>query len=70
MSPPANTFEFRVAMSCNSCVKAVEKALHRLPGVEQVDISLEKQLVSVKAQNSEDEILQCIRRTGKEVSAI
>ncbi len=34
-------------MSCEHCVRAVKGAVSALPGVESVDVSLEKNLVTV-----------------------
>jgi len=34
-------------MSCQHCVKAVKSSVAALPGVESVDVSLERKLVTV-----------------------
>ncbi|MFB4210955.1 copper chaperone CopZ [Shouchella sp. 1P09AA] len=35
-------------MSCQHCVKSIEQALGSLDGVEQVDVALDKEEVSVR----------------------
>ncbi|KAL1922973.1 uncharacterized protein VTP21DRAFT_9349 [Calcarisporiella thermophila] len=62
------TYKFDVAMSCSGCSGAVERALKRLDGIENIDISLEKQEVVVKASTAtRDQVFNAIKKTGKEV---
>lgn len=43
----SNKIEFAVQMTCDSCVDKVQKALKDVPGVNNVEINLEKQSVVV-----------------------
>ncbi|KXS21612.1 heavy metal transport/detoxification protein [Gonapodya prolifera JEL478] len=61
------TYSFKVGMSCNGCVNAVNKALSRTEGVSKVDISLENQLVNVTASIPKDAVFEAIKKTGKPV---
>lgn len=47
----------------------MDRVLKRLEGVENIDISLDSQLVNVKTADSldYDKVLQTIKKTGKEV---
>ncbi|CAN6609830.1 copper chaperone Atx1p [Trichomonascus vanleenenianus] len=62
-------YMFNVAMSCSGCSNAVNRVLTKLPGVQDIDISLEKQLVNVKTDDSLqlDAVLEAIKKTGKAV---
>ncbi len=54
-------------MSCEHCVRAVKGAVSALPGVETVDVSLEKNLVTVgydPAATSEQSIRAAIEGEG------
>ncbi len=54
-------------MSCEHCVRAVKGAVSALPGVETVDVSLEKKLVTVgydTAATSEQSIRAAIEGEG------
>ncbi|KAJ3339973.1 Cytosolic copper metallochaperone [Gonapodya sp. JEL0774] len=61
------SYSFKVGMSCNGCVNAVNKALTRTEGVSKVDISLEKQLVNVTASIPKEAVFDAIKKTGKPV---
>lgn len=63
--------EYKVAMTCESCSGAVQKVLGRLKDkVSNVDINLESQSVKVKTTLSADEILEVIKKTGKQTEYI
>lgn len=69
MSSP-NHYQFNVVMSCQGCSNAVNKVLTRLqPDVSKVDISLEKQTVDVYTVLPYEQILEKIKKTGKEVKS-
>ncbi|XP_063231752.1 uncharacterized protein LOC134536115 [Bacillus rossius redtenbacheri] len=63
----SKVYEFNVAMTCGGCSGAVERVLGKLKGqgVEEVDISLEDQLVRVKSTLAPEELLEVIKKTGK-----
>lgn len=63
-------YQFDVVMTCTGCSGAVSRVLNRMPGVDNVDISLEKQSVDVKTKDdvSYDQVLAAIQKTGKKVN--
>ncbi|KAG7707050.1 hypothetical protein KL930_003161 [Ogataea haglerorum] len=61
-------YKFDVTMTCSGCSNAVNRVLTRLPGVKNVDISLEKQTVDVISDLDYDTVLQAISKTGKKVN--
>ncbi|KAI9246232.1 putative ATX1-antioxidant protein and metal homeostasis factor [Phascolomyces articulosus] len=60
-------YTFNVEMACSGCSNAVNRALGRLEGVENIDISLEKQTVVVKTELPREKVLETIKKTGKTV---
>ncbi|XP_021712632.1 LOW QUALITY PROTEIN: copper transport protein ATOX1-like [Aedes aegypti] len=65
------THEFKVEMTCTGCAGAVERVLGKLKEkVEKVDIDLENKKVFVTSTLSSDELLETIKKTGKETSYI
>ncbi|XP_028140739.1 uncharacterized protein LOC114334833 [Diabrotica virgifera virgifera] len=64
--------EFNVKMTCGGCSGAVERALnkHVGKGVEEVSISLESQSVKVKSTLPANDVLEIIKKTGKEVQLV
>lgn len=57
-------------MSCNHCVKAIEKAIGTLPGIENVSVDLKSKTVTVNydpAQSPLDTIKAQIDDQGYEV---
>ncbi|KAG7844544.1 hypothetical protein KL941_003920 [Ogataea angusta] len=62
-------YKFDVTMACSGCSNAVNRVLTRLPGVRNVDISLEKQTVDVISDLDYDTVLQAISKTGKKVNS-
>ncbi|KAI7850493.1 heavy metal-associated domain-containing protein [Circinella umbellata] len=60
-------YTFNVEMSCSGCSNAVNRALSRLEGIENIDISLEKQTVVVTTDLPREKILETIKKTGKTV---
>lgn len=58
-------------MTCGGCVASVTKAIKRLEGVEQANVSLEGKIASViydKVKTNEDAIKQAVRDAGYEVA--
>ncbi|KAF4603671.1 Cytosolic copper metallochaperone [Pleurotus pulmonarius] len=62
-----HTYKFDVKMTCSGCSGAVERVLKKTDGVSSYDISLEKQEVLVKGSIPYDDLLEKIKKTGKEV---
>jgi len=62
--------EFTVnGMSCGGCVQSVTKAIARLPGVRNVDVSLEKKAATVEYDDATVEaaaIIAAIEAAGFE----
>ncbi|KAF4608494.1 Cytosolic copper metallochaperone [Pleurotus pulmonarius] len=61
-----HTYKFDVKMTCSGCSGAVERVLKKTDGVSSYDISLEKQEVLVKGSIPYDDLLEKIKKTGKE----
>lgn len=59
-----NVYTYKVKMSCYGCVGAVIKALTDA-GIKSVDVNLEKQLVYVKSDKTNEDIYKLISSTGK-----
>lgn len=52
-------------MTCGGCERAVRAVLSKTPGVEAVDIDLEKKLVAVRGTATKELLLERIQKTGK-----
>ncbi|KAJ3673162.1 hypothetical protein LUZ60_006536 [Juncus effusus] len=52
-------------MDCNGCEKRIRKAINRLDGVDNVEIDMDKQKVTVTGYVDHREVLKAVRRTGK-----
>ena len=58
-------------MHCQHCVKAVNDALAAVPGVEAVEVSLEKKQATVKGQSLDAAALQAgVEDTGCDVISV
>ena len=58
-------------MHCQHCVKAVNDALAAVPGVEAVEVSLEKKQATVKGQSLDAAALQAaVEDTGFDVLSV
>ncbi|KAF7264913.1 hypothetical protein GWI33_021929 [Rhynchophorus ferrugineus] len=63
--------EFKVAMTCEGCSGAVERVLGKHKDkIENVDISLADQKVKVKTILPATEVLELIKKTGKDVQYV
>ena len=65
--------EFAIGgMTCASCVRRVEKALAKVPGVEQVSVNLatEKATVHAEPSVSRDQLLAAVTKAGYEAKFI
>lgn len=63
----SNKIEFAVQMTCDSCVDKVQKALKDVPGVNNVEINLEKQSVVVDTSLPTLDVQKKLESTGKKV---
>lgn len=54
-------------MTCSGCANAVDRALKRLGGTKNTEISVDKQEVIVDSSDAYDTVLSTIQKTGKEV---
>ncbi|KAK4271691.1 hypothetical protein QN277_020343 [Acacia crassicarpa] len=57
--------EMCVHIDCAGCEAKVKKALQRLPGVDDVDIDMEMQKVTVMGWADKNQILKTVRKMGK-----
>lgn len=59
------TTELKVTgMSCGHCVKAVEKALKAIPGVENVQVTLEPGKAVVEGTASQQDMIAAVVEEG------
>ncbi|KAI3498677.1 hypothetical protein L1887_34454 [Cichorium endivia] len=54
-----------VNMDCHGCQRKVRKALQNLDGVEDIDIDMELQKVTVTGWVDQEKVLEKVRKTGK-----
>ena len=59
-------------MTCASCVSRVEKALGRVPGVQEASVNLATEQAQVRAEPATDPqlLLTAVRRAGYEASLV
>ncbi|XP_072398579.1 uncharacterized protein Atox1 [Diabrotica undecimpunctata] len=64
--------EFNVKMTCDGCSGAVERVLNKLKdkGVEEFTINLDTQKVVVKSSLPANDVLEVIKKTGKETTLL
>ncbi|CAD6208639.1 GSCOCG00010617001-RA-CDS [Cotesia congregata] len=62
--------EFTVEMTCEGCSNAVERVLKRKEGIESFNVDLPEKKVFVTSGLPSDEILECLKKTGKPVTFI
>ncbi|TFK98930.1 copper chaperone taha [Pterulicium gracile] len=60
-------YKFDVKMTCSGCSGAVNRVLSKADGVSSYDVKLETQEVFVTGTIPYDELLEKIKKTGKEV---
>lgn len=72
--PNIKIYVYRVAMSCEGCCTAIHKVLskHKDKGIQNVEIDMPGQQVKVTVNGdlSANDVLELIRRTGKNVEYI
>ncbi|XP_077240232.1 heavy metal transport/detoxification superfamily protein [Tasmannia lanceolata] len=53
-------------LDCEGCASKIQKALFKLKGVEEIDIDMDTQKVTVRGRAVEEKkVLKTVRRTGK-----
>ena len=63
--PPAYQATFSVPMHCDACIEHITTALSELPGIQQTDISLPKQLLTTPSTTHPNTIKTTIQDTGR-----
>jgi len=51
-------------MSCNHCAASVEKALHAVPGVETVMVTLEQGIAVITGSMDKDSLIAAVNDAG------
>ncbi|CAG9832633.1 unnamed protein product [Diabrotica balteata] len=64
--------EFNVKITCDGCSGAVERVLNKLKdkGVEEFTINFETQKVVIKWSLPANDVLEVIKKTGKETTLL
>lgn len=72
--PNIKIYVYRVAMSCEGCSSAIQRVLskHKDKGIQNVEIDMPGQQVKVTVNGdlTANDVLELIRRTGKNVEYI
>jgi len=64
-------YTFHVNMTCEGCSNAVKRVLGKLGDkVHNVEIKLDEKLVTVDTDMEKEEVLEVLRKTGKEVKFV
>ncbi|KAG0457110.1 hypothetical protein HPP92_022267 [Vanilla planifolia] len=59
------TVELKVRMCCEGCERVVKHALHKLRGVDSVEVNLPLEKVTVTGYVDRNKVLKEVRRSGK-----
>ncbi|GAB2294034.1 Heavy metal-associated isoprenylated plant protein 31, variant 2 [Dionaea muscipula] len=55
-------------LDCQGCATKLKKALHKLKGVEEIEVEMEMQKVTVRGHGLEEKkVLKAVKRAGKAV---
>ncbi|KAI9085492.1 hypothetical protein K1719_032559 [Acacia pycnantha] len=57
--------EISVNIDCEGCERKIRKALQKLPGVDDVEIDMRMQKVTVMGWADQTKVLKAVRKTGK-----
>ncbi|CAN4105586.1 unnamed protein product [Withania somnifera] len=57
--------EMRVHMDCQGCQSKIRKALKKLHGVDNIDIDMNMQKVTVTGWAEQKKVLKTVRKTGR-----
>ncbi|MQL97323.1 hypothetical protein Taro_030012 [Colocasia esculenta] len=60
-----NIVELCVHMDCSGCENKIKKALHRLKGVDEVEVDMAAQKVTVTGWADQKKVLKAVRKTGR-----
>lgn len=59
------TVELQVRMCCTGCERVVKNAIHKLRGVDSVEVDLDMEKVTVTGYVDRNKVLKAVRRAGK-----
>ena len=62
---PAYQATFSIPMRCNDCIEDISRVLSKLPGIQQTDFSLPKQLLTTTSTTPPSAIISTIQDTGR-----
>lgn len=62
---PAYQATFSVPMHCDACIKDISRALSKLPGIQEAEFSLPKQLLTTTSTTPPSAIISTIQDTGR-----
>ena len=62
---PAYQATFSVPMHCDACIENISTALSKLPGIQQTEFSLPKQLLTTTSTTPPSTIISTIQDTGR-----
>lgn len=57
--------EMRVHMDCSGCEKKITKALSKVDGVDNIDVDMNMQKVTVTGWADQKKVLKTVRKTGR-----
>ncbi|CAK7357509.1 unnamed protein product [Dovyalis caffra] len=59
------TVDLKVRMCCTGCERVVKNAIHKLRGIDSVEVDLEMEKVTVVGYVDRNKVLKAVRRAGK-----
>ncbi|KAL2543755.1 Heavy metal transport/detoxification superfamily protein [Forsythia ovata] len=59
------TVDLKVRMCCTGCERVVKEAIHKLRGIDSIDVDLEMEKVTVIGYVDRNKVLKAVRRAGK-----
>ncbi|KAL5551459.1 hypothetical protein UlMin_001635 [Ulmus minor] len=59
------TVDLKVRMCCTGCERVVRNAIHKLRGIDSVEVNLELERVTVIGYVDRNKVLKAVRRAGK-----
>ncbi|KAG5247060.1 heavy metal-associated isoprenylated plant protein [Salix suchowensis] len=62
---PCIITEIKVHMNCDGCETKIRKAIQKLHGVDDIDIDMEMQKVTVMGWADQRKVLKAVRKTGR-----
>ncbi|GAV81349.1 HMA domain-containing protein [Cephalotus follicularis] len=57
--------EMRVHMDCAGCERKIKRALQKLKGVDNIDLDMDMQKVTVMGWADQKKVLKTVRKTGR-----